>query len=337
LPSRAQFLWPAILQVSGLKSVHGLGYTLGFQGEGFREEAFVTVDKNRQGLAKAYMQQEPQKLAGLAFVPAESHVAGAGTLPDPLIMWKEIEAQIESTLSTDQFSQYRSVLQMLAGLLNLDLKRDLFEPMGRQFSFGYELPSNTLDVKNVHYFIALELRDPNHFRAVLDRLSAAGEQRGLARHQENYQGLTMEMLDLHAGSMNLSPAFAFQGSWFYFGTTADFMKQAVDSMKSKKNITSLPDFQKVTSGFPAEVNSISYTNIQATLQRYAMAMEMQSQDPESSWIRESGLTDEMKELSKSLFGSASYTIVEKNGVRYRSYSSIPNGLLILPNILTSQK
>jgi len=57
LPSRVQFLWPAILQVSGLKSVHGLGYTLGFEGEGFREEAFVTVDKNRQGLAKAYMQQ----------------------------------------------------------------------------------------------------------------------------------------------------------------------------------------------------------------------------------------------------------------------------------------
>jgi hypothetical protein len=263
-------------------------------------------------------------------------VAGAGTLPDGTILWKEIEAQIQSTLSNDQLSQYRSLLQMLAGLLNFDLKRDLFEPLGRQFSFGYELPSNEVDMKNVHYFIALELRDPNHFRSVVDRLSAAGQERGLARHQENYQGLTIDLFDLHSGSMNFSPAFAFQGSWFYFGTTSDFMKQAIDSMKSRKSITSLADFKKVTSGFPTDLNSISYTNIQATLQRYAVAMETQSLDPQRSWIRESGLTDEMKELSKSLFGSASYTIVEKRGVRYRSYSSIPNGLLILPSILTSK-
>ena len=337
LPSRAQFLWPAILQISGLQAVRGLGYTLGFQGEGFREEAFVTVDKNRQGIAKAYMQQQPQKLSGLAFVPVGSQVAGAGTLPDGRILWKEIESQIQSTLSGDQLSQYRSLLQMLAGLLNFDLKRDLFDPSGRQFRFGNELAFSATDIKIVHYFIALELRDPNHFRSVLDRLYSAGEQRGLARHQENYQGLTIDLLDLHSGSMNISPAFAFQGSWLYFGTTTDFMKQAVDSMKNKKNITSLSDFQKVTSGFPDELNSISYTNLQATLQRYALAMETQSRDPESSWIRESGLTDEMKELSKSLFGSASYMIVEKRGVRYRSYSSIPNGLLFLPAILTSSK
>jgi len=335
LPSRAQFFWPAVVQITGLEAVQGFAYSIGFQNQGFREEGFVSVKRNRQGFAKAYMEQKPQKLAGLLFIPAESHVAGAATLPDTLSLWTEVEAQIQKTLSGSQFSQYRAILEMLAGFLDFDLKKDLFEPVGRQFSFGYELPAHETEGKNTNYFVALELRNPEHFRGVLNRLASLGELRGAPRHQESYQGIHLESLDLHTGGMDVTPAYAIEASWLYFATNQAFLKQAIDVTKNKKNITSLPDFKRVTAGFPDEVNSISYTNTQVTLQKYAAFMDARSQQAEGRWLRDYGLAEEMKELSKSLFGSGSCIIVEKDGIRYRSYSSIPNAVLYLPAILAS--
>ena len=98
------------------------------------------MNKQRQGFAKAYMEQRPQKLSGLNFLPAGSEAAGAGTLPDGMLVWKEIQTQIENVLSSGQFSQWRSMLDFLGGILNFNFERDLVDPMGKQFSFAYESP-----------------------------------------------------------------------------------------------------------------------------------------------------------------------------------------------------
>ncbi|MGH9856260.1 MAG: hypothetical protein ACRD4B_00315, partial [Acidobacteriota bacterium] len=43
LPARAQSFWPAFLKVSGVEAVHGFTYRLGVEGDGFKEEGYVTV------------------------------------------------------------------------------------------------------------------------------------------------------------------------------------------------------------------------------------------------------------------------------------------------------
>jgi hypothetical protein len=336
LPARAQFFWPAILQVSGVQAVHGFAYSIGFQDQGFREEGFVSVDHNRRGFAKAYMDQRPQKLAGLTFIPAESQAAGAATLPDGLAVWKEIDSQLQSSLSGKDFSQYRSMLQMLAALLDFDFQKDLFEPMGRQLSYGYELSASNTDLRDAGYFLALELRNPSHFREVVERLASIGQTRGITRSQEIYQGMHIDLLNMSAGGLDLNSAYTIDGSWFFFSTAQDFLKKAIDTMKSGKSITSLPDFQKVTTGFPDEVNGISYTNIQSTLRTYAAFMEKMAQQPDRRWMQDYGLTQEMRNLSSSLFGSGSFTLIEKDGIRYQSYSSVPKSLLFLPALFASQ-
>jgi hypothetical protein len=329
LPARAQSFWPGIVQATGVEAVRGFAYRIAFEKEGFGEEGFLSIDSKRQGIAKAYMEQRPQKLAGLNFIPADSQAAGASTLPDAVTLWKDVATQLQT-------SQFQSILQMLAGFLNLDFQKDLLEPIGRQMSYGYELRASTVDLRNAGYFIALELRNPAHFREVVDRLAALGQARGIVRTQENYQGMSLDLLNLQAANMQFNSGYTIDGSWFYFSTSGDFLKKAIDATKRKKNITGLPDFQKVTSGFPEELNGISYTNIQTTFQTYASLMESMAQKPENRWMLDYKLTDELRYLSQSLFGSASYTMIEKDGIRYRGYSSVPKSLLYIPAIFTAQ-
>jgi hypothetical protein len=334
LPGQAELYWPAFLKISGIEAVGGFAYSVGFEGEGFREEGYVTVQGKRQGLAKVFMQQRPQKLSGLAFLPAASDAAGAGTLPDGMHMWKEIQAQVESVLSGKQFSEWRSLLDILTSFFDFNFQRDLVEPVGNQFSFAYD-SSGESNADKTRYIFALELKKPDHFRSVLERLMTLGEQRGIHRKAELYQGKTMQILEVNAAGTNAVPAFWLEGSWFYFGSHQDFAKQSIDALKNKKNLPTNPDYQRVTKGFPQEMNGFSYTNTQATLQRYAALLQAQSNEAERRWIREYGLLDEMNDLSKSLFGSASYTIVEKEGIRYHAYSSVPTSFLILPAILSA--
>jgi uncharacterized protein DUF3352 len=329
MPARAQSFWPGIVQVTGIQAIRGFGYSIGFDKDGFREEGYVSVDSKRQGIAKAYMEQRPQKLAGLNFVPADSQAAGASTLPDGLGVWKEIDTQLQN-------SQLRSFLQLLSGFMNFDFQKDLFEPIGRQVTYGYQLPPDGADLRNTAYFMALELRNPGHFREVVDRLASLGQVRGIVRTQENYQGMNLDLLSLHAGSMDINSAYTINGSWFYFSTAQNFLKKAIDAMKTGKNITSLPDFKKVTAEFPNEVNGISYTNIQTTFSTYASIMQNMAQEPDQRWIHDYQFPEELRYLSQSLFGSGSYTMIEKDGIRYHSYSSVPKALLYVTPFLASQ-
>jgi hypothetical protein len=59
-------------------------------------------------------------------------------------------------------------------------------------------------------------------------------------------------------------------------------------------------------------------------------MNRQAQDPENRWIQEYGLDKEFTSLSQNLFGGASYTLIEKDGMYLQSYSSVPTSLLALP-------
>jgi hypothetical protein len=227
------------------------------------------------------------------------------------------------------------MLELIASFLNFDFQKDLIEPLGNQFSFAYHSYQDQSQNEKMRLFFAVELKKPDHFRTVVEKMIAFGDQRGFRRKAELYQGKTLQLLHFQGNGIDVTPAVWIEGSWFYFGTDQDFVRQSIDAVKSKQNLTSHSDFQKVTSDFPGELNSITYTNTQAMLQRYAAMLQQQSNEAERAWIRQSGLTEELNDLSKTLFGSGSYTIIEKDGVRYRAYSSVPSTLFILPPLLTA--
>ncbi len=63
---------------------------------------------------------------------------------------------------------------------------------------------------------------------------------------------------------------------------------------------------------------------------YASILSRQAEDPQNRWIREYGLEQELTSLSQNLFGAASYTVIQKDGMYLRSYSSVPISFLSLP-------
>ena len=327
VPERARPYWPGVLSATGIEAVHGMAYKLGFEGDGFGETMYVYIDEKRDGLLKIYLNQKPQKLNGLDLAPAESRTSGAGTLPSGIEMWKEFDSQI----SKRGFSQLGAMLKLAEAFTGINLQHDLIEPLGNEFAFALGRRENGVHDSDA-FLVAFHLRSPDHFRTVLKRLAGVAREHGMVATEEVYQGKEITIVDSSAET-GPQPAFFLDGSWFYFSTDYAFLKQSIDARKNGSSVSSLADYSRVTSGFPGEVNGISYTNTRSSLQRIAEILEKTANTEERRWIREYGLTQEINELSQKLFGSASFTLFEKEGIRYHAYSSVPSGLLILPAFL----
>jgi hypothetical protein len=129
---------------------------------------------------------------------------------------------------------------------------------------------------------------------------------------------------------NIDPTFHFDGSWFYLSSHNDVMKRSIDSRTSNSNITSLKDFQKVTKGFPSKLNSLGYIDVQTFLQVYGKAAsQMTNANPGAAVY--AGYERELEYLAKDLFGSGSYSRIQRNGRFSESYSSVPNAIFgVLP-------
>ncbi len=180
--------------------------------------------------------------------------------------------------------------------------------------------------------------EPLHIVTIEDPIEflfrdSVGSIKNIDRQQQTYNGKTIEVFHLKEGSLDISPSYCFDGKWFYAASGPDFMKQAFEAQAKKTGIQSNADFKKVTAGFPSQLNGISYTNVPAYLRMYSAILKKEG--GESSWLRGYGLEEEMEYLSPYLFGAATYTLIRKDGIYFRSYASIPSGLLFFFPVLNS--
>ena len=328
-------IWPALVKITGADALQSLSYSVGVENEGFLEEGFLAVKRERQGLLKIFLEQKPRRLDSVSALPLESKVFRSGTLSDFGKMWDEVNAQLSTVLSRDQYERWQKVLDAARGLFNFDIRRDLLEPIGQEFGFSYEISEKGLsDPSNMKYLLVLHLRNPNRFRETLDRFLSLAALRGTSRKQEEYEGRKIQVLQLEVGQLSISPAFYLEDSWAYFSTNSSFLKKSIDARMQNKNIQSVPDYQRVTKGFPEEVNGLSYTDVQAYFQMYASLLEHQAGNPANRWIQEYGLEAEFADLGKNLFGSASYTKIHDQGMFIHTYSSVPTSFLALPVLVS---
>jgi Protein of unknown function (DUF3352) len=334
-PARQKF-WPAVMKISGVNGLQSFAYSVSVAGEGFDENGYLELKPQREGLLKIYFEQKPQKLHSTAAIPPDSKVVNSGTLADFAKMWDEVNAQLNTILSPADYDKWQKLLNAMKGIFNFDPRRDLFEPLGNEFCFSYEAPEgNISDPTRLKYLLIIQLRNPQKFRETLDRAVSLASLRGLQQKQETYNGKKLQRFDLQLAQFSISPAYCLDGSWFYFSTHIVLLKKAIDAQTQKKNIETLTDYQKVTAGFPDEVNSLSYTNVSAYLQMYSAILNRQANDPENRWIQEYGLQQEFASLGQTLFGAASYSRIEKDGMYIHSYASVPTSFLALPAIVSA--
>ncbi|HSE41038.1 MAG TPA: DUF3352 domain-containing protein, partial [Acidobacteriota bacterium] len=332
IPPMARRYWPGLLKVSGIGAVRGLIYTGKVENSGFEESGFVEVSRNRSGLLKIYMEQKPRKMESLAYIPESMKMVSAATLPEFTKMWDELNAQLEKILDQEQYQKWQQGMALLRGLMNFDLRRDFMEPVGDEFAFSYE-PGPSKKPLDVNYLFVVRVRDPDTFKTTLARLVSLASARGMVRREVNYHGRTVHVLTLNMPDYTLSPSYAFEDKWFVFASRDTLLQQAFDGKDSGDGIQSSKDFKKCTSGFPHEVHALSYTNVSAYLQAQADQLRMNSDEERMKWIREYSIDQELMDLSKVLSGNATYSKIEKNGVRIKGNSSIPSALLGFSGLL----
>jgi hypothetical protein len=326
IPPIARRYWPGVLKVTGVEAVRGLIYTTRVENSGFQESGFVEVNENRGGLLKIYMEQKPRKMESLAYMPASMKMVSAGTLPDFAKMWDELNAQLEKILDPEQYQKWQQGMAVLRGLMNFDLRRDFMEPVGEEFAFSYE-PGSAKRPLDVNYIVVTRLRNPDAFKTTIARMVGVAALRGMIKRETTYHGRTLQILTLNMPDYTLAPSYAFENKWFVFASRDSLLQEAFDSKDSGDGIQSTADFKKCTSGFPSEVHALSYTNVSSYLKAQAEILRMNSDEEHLRWIQEYSIDQELMDLSKVLSGNATYSKIEKNGIRFKGNSSIPSACL----------
>lgn len=336
LPATAQRLWPPLLRITGLESVQSISYSAIVKDDGFSETGFVSIGQNPGGLLKIYLDQQSQKLSFPGTAPSSSKMVSAGTLPDFAKMWDEVNAQMKTVLTPDEFQKWQQGLDFLKGVLNFDVRRDLLDTLGSEFGTAFE-PSTQVgaDPADARWLLALQLKKPDQFKETIDRLvSLASTLQTFKRSEEEYKGKKIVTLVGSVAGKELSPSFVFNGSWFYFATQQDLLKKTMDTDRSESAAAN-KDFKKVTSGFPSRVNGLSYTDVHEYLKAYARMMEGQVDSGQAPLFEGSKIPQDLAQLSDRLYGAGSFLQIQRKGVYYRSYSSVPSSFLALPALIAS--
>ncbi len=332
IPVTASRYWAGILKLTGVTAVRGFVYTTRVEKDGFEESGFVEVNRDRSGFLKIYMNQPARKMESLAYFPPSVKMVSAGTLPDFAKAWDGLNAQLGKILDKKQYQQYQQGLALLRGILNFDLRRDLMEPVGEEVAFSYE-PGSSKRPFDVNYLLVVHLRNPDTFRTTVSRVTAMAVARGLVKREVSYHGRTLQIFSLNLPESALSPAYTFEEKWFLFASSQNLLQAAFDGKDRVDGIQSTADYKSCTSGFPAKVHALSYTNVADYLKSQAELLRSRTDETNGNWIREYALDEELLELSKVLSGNATYTKIEKDGIRIRGNSSVPSVLLGLAGLI----
>ena len=326
IPATASRYWNGMLKLTGIQAVRGFVYATRVEGDGFEESGFVEVNRERSGFVKIYMEQPPREMASLDYIPASVKMVSASTLPDFIKAWDGLNAQLGTILDKQQYQQYQQGLALLRGILNFDVKRDVMETVGDEIAFSYE-PGSAKTPLNVNFLLVLNLKNPDTFRTTIARFAAMAAARGISKQEVNYKNRTLQVFNLNFPNSPLSPSYSFDNKWFLFASSQNLLQSAFDGKDSNNGIQSTDDYKKCTSGFPSKTHALSYTNVSAYLKSQAMLLRNRAQDENANWIKEYEFDQELLDLSKVLSGNATYTKIERDGIRIQGNSSVPSVFL----------
>ncbi|HEY7161423.1 MAG TPA: DUF3352 domain-containing protein, partial [Acidobacteriota bacterium] len=215
LPATASRYWAGMLSLTGIQAVRGFVYTSRVEGDGFAESGFLEVNRERSGFVKIYMEQNPQKMESLQYIPNSVKMVSASTLPDFIKAWDGLNSQLGTILDKQQYQQYQQGLALLRGILNFDIKRDVMETVGDEMAFSYE-PGSSKAPLNVNFLLVVNMKNPDTFRITISRFAAMAAARGISKQEVNYKNRTLQVFDFKVPNSSLSPSYSFDDKWFLF-------------------------------------------------------------------------------------------------------------------------
>jgi prepilin-type processing-associated H-X9-DG protein len=253
-----------VLKITGLDGVGMVSGRWGFKGEAIWSDTTMQVKAPLTGLLGLF-NQKPLTIAELPAIPANCEqfslirFDGSKCYDAILKMAQEGFAQF----APDNAPPLDQLISQANSIIGLDLKADLFEPLGDTLAFYMEsgglIPTGTILVK---------LDDAKKLKASLEKL----EEQAIALAEKETQGQVKFRTKEYAGGRNVhivqiagqaffNPSWVVDGDWLVIGTTPQsveaYLKRVDGKLPKWKPSPDLVTAQKM---MPEKFLSLSYSD-----------------------------------------------------------------------------
>ena len=240
--------WPIIEEALGITELKQIAVTGDFNNQDWTSQAFIGMSDKRAGLL-GFLDNPSLNSEDYKLVPASAawatllHFDAAKLLED----LRDVAAQT-GPRGTQEFN---SALQQFYAFTNVDLKNDLFDPMGNTYAI-YESPDATGRSLNALTFTS-PLKNPQKFETALSTLESVANVMVTQRSNGSVPQVKTEPLDAPDDKIiaHILPLETFAPSWaisngsLYVSTTKAGLQSAIDDAGKKGPITDNPAFKSL--------------------------------------------------------------------------------------------
>ncbi|MEM7199895.1 MAG: hypothetical protein AAF628_06495 [Planctomycetota bacterium] len=312
----------------GLRGLKGVGSTATYRphdASGAHQtvsKSFAFVpDGQRKGLLAAT--GAPVDLGFLRWVPKD--VASFSALSFDLdSVWSSLENAVKA-YDEQMGEQLLGMLAMYEQQFGLSLEKDLIGSVGDQM-ITWSMPVAALGT-TPELALLLEVRDQERLLKTLDKIAElsdgmfeidASERRGITVHQIQINwdptgGMGINPLDMFV------PTFSFKDGWMVAGFSTGDVKRVFKRMDREDDpagdIRGNTEFKPYLAQLPESVNAVSFSDWKANFEGiYQMVTSMAAFIPVDDDIPiDLSLLPDVSTLTQHLFGSVSWSTIEKDG------------------------
>jgi hypothetical protein len=320
-----------LFNLMGIGSLDRFALTSSIEKGGFRSRSYVQMKRDVPGLMQIVLKQKPRKVNSPKYIPRDFPVVIIGAYNNPSQIWEDFLGQLSELSPADKFKRLRDQISAAEKLLNLDLKRDIFDCLGNEMAFCAQMnkSESTSEIKGPleilekgSFLLFIEVKKAKKFSEFLERMMAAGNLYLQTKQQEEeYKGYQIKYIQGDKVSP-ANPGYTFIDEFCLVSPYIEDIKKAINSYQTGKVLDSYPDYLRCYDDMENRVNRVMYIDIANLLERTPQLTLNMVLPKELSEQQRKVYQRELKQLSKVLFGSCMVAWVTKDGVMVDSFSSV---------------
>jgi len=320
-----------LFKLMGIGSLDCFALTSSIQEGGFRSRYYLQMKKDVPGLMQIVLKQKPRKVKSPKYIPRGFPLVTIGAYNNPSQIWDNLLAQLSELSPPEQFKKFQDRISAAEKLLNLDFKRDIFDCLGNEMAFCAQLTKSesASEIKGPleilekgSFLLFLEVEKAKKFSEFLERIRAAGNLYLQATQQEKeYKGYQIKYVQ--GGKVSpATPCYTFIDEFCIVSPYIESIKKAIDGYQAGKVLDTYADYLRCYGDMENRVNRVMYVDIAQLLEKTPQLTLNMVLPKELDEQQREVFQQELKQLSKVLFGSCLVAWVTRDGIRMESFSSV---------------
>lgn len=320
-----------LFNLMGVGSLDCIALTSSIQEGGFRSRFYVKMKRDVPGLMQIVLKQKPRKVNSPKYIPRGFPVVTIGAYNNPSQIWEDFLGQLSELSPPAEFKRFRDQISAVEKLLNLDLKRDIFDCLGNEMAFCAQMtksesPSEIKGPLEIlekgSFLLFIEVKKAKKFSEFLERARAAGNLYLQTKQQEEeYKGYQIKYIQGEKVSP-ANPGYTFIDEFCLISPYVESIRKAIDSYQAGKVLDTYADYLRCYGDMESRVNRVMYVDIAALLEKTPQLTLNMVLPKELNEQQREVFQRELKQLGKVLFGSCMVAWVTRDGVMVDSFSSV---------------